>query len=170
MAPPLKPEELLLPVTVIRVTMHTTGYFFESDTRSGNHASIFLLTGNYKSVRLNMTKAGPTDTMGTYTETRCEYESSHSSLHDIDIPAVTGLTVDHVIRLILTKGRRNYRLAPSGVGCRFLVKTIIEDLEGTGYIHPDGKDAIVQAYNDLQYNYSQGQSPEFEAIVPGTFV
>ncbi|PGH27217.1 hypothetical protein AJ80_01174 [Polytolypa hystricis UAMH7299] len=121
MSTTLTTADYALPVGDIRVTMHTTGKFFESDTPSGNHASIFLLTGNGTSVRLNMTKAGPTDTIGTYTEDRCLYDKSRSSLHDIDLRAVTGLTLEHVTRLIVTKGRHKYRLAPSGVGCRFWV-------------------------------------------------
>jgi hypothetical protein len=53
-------------VHTIRVTIHTTGKFFEGDTRSGNHASIYLLTEDgSSSIRLNMTKVGPTATMGT---------------------------------------------------------------------------------------------------------
>lgn len=47
-------------------TIHTAGLVLESDTRSGNHASILLLMGELSSVRLNMTKAGPNNTEGTY--------------------------------------------------------------------------------------------------------
>ncbi|KAK2735610.1 hypothetical protein FQN55_002194 [Onygenales sp. PD_40] len=167
MGPALTAADYSLPVNCIRVTIHTLGKFFESDTRSGNHASIFLLTGDEMSVRLNMTKAAPTDTMGTYTQERCLYDTSRTSLHDMDLPAVQGFTVQHVIHLINEKGRHKYRLAPSGVGCRFWVKTVIEDLKSAGYIDPV---SAVQVCNGLQYNYSRDREPEFEAIVPGTFV
>jgi hypothetical protein len=81
-------------VHTFRVTVHTTGYSFEGDTRSGNHASIYLLTSDgITSIRLNMIKAGPTDAIGTYEVTHCNYQHSDSSLHDFDIPAVEGLTV-----------------------------------------------------------------------------
>ncbi|KAK2789861.1 hypothetical protein FQN53_001224 [Emmonsiellopsis sp. PD_33] len=153
MGPALTAADYSLPVNCIRVTIHTLGKFFESDTRSGNHASIFLLTGDEMSVRLNMTKAAPTDTMGTYTQERCLYDTSRTSLHDMDLPAVQGFTVQHVIHLINEKGRHN--------------KTVIEDLKSAGYIDPV---SAVQVCNGLQYNYSRDREPEFEAIVPGTFV
>jgi hypothetical protein len=111
-----------LAVHTIRVTMHTTGKFFEGDTHSGNHASIYLLTADgSSSVRLNMVKAGPVDTMGTYEISYCNYRDSNSSLHNFDIQAAPGLLVQHVISLINQKGRHKYRLARSGVGCRFWV-------------------------------------------------
>ncbi|KAL3713822.1 hypothetical protein TMatcc_002527 [Talaromyces marneffei ATCC 18224] len=118
---PLTPAEYDLPVRLIRITIHTTGKFFESDTRSGNHASIFLVIGVNRSVRINMTKAGPTDTMGTYTVTWCDYDVSNSSVRDIDITPVQGLTVRHITHLITRNGRDKYMLAPSGVGCRYWV-------------------------------------------------
>ena len=68
-----------------------------------------------------MTKAGPTDTEGTYTEERYFYETSHSTVHSNELRAVGSLTVGHVIQLISVKARKNYTLAPSGVGCRFWV-------------------------------------------------
>lgn len=110
-----------LPVITIRVTIHTMGIFFESDTRSGNHASIFLILGPSMSVRLNMTKANPTDTMGTYTETLCRYISSNSSLHEIDLVAANGVRLQDLLDYIRTTRMDRYRLAPSGVGCRFWV-------------------------------------------------
>lgn len=109
-------------VHTIRVTVHTTGKFFESDTRSGNHASIYLLTADgSSSIRLNMTKAGPSDTMGTYQISHCNYRESNSTLHNFDIQAAPGLTVQHVLSLINQKRRHKYRLARSGVRCRFWV-------------------------------------------------
>ena len=110
-----------LPVHSIRVVVHTTGIFFDSDTRSGNHASIFLTTGDGKSVRLNMVKGGPTDTMGTYREQRCEYDVSNSSLRVFDLQASEGLTVGHVLQFVRAKGRHIYKLASNGLGCRFWV-------------------------------------------------
>lgn len=110
-----------LKVQAIRVTVHTTGLFFESDTRSGNHASIFLLTSDGNSVRLNMTKAQPTHTMGTYIVHHCTYRESTSSLGNFDLHVKEGLTVKDVLSLVHAKGRDRYRLAPSGLGCRFWV-------------------------------------------------
>jgi hypothetical protein len=109
-------------VHTIRVTIHTTGKFFEGDTRSGNHASIYLLTEDgSSSIRLNMTKVGPTATMGTYQITHCNYRNSNSSLYNFDIQAAPGLTVQHVLSLIDQNRRHKYRLARSGVGCRYWV-------------------------------------------------
>ncbi|KMP09862.1 hypothetical protein CIHG_07192 [Coccidioides immitis H538.4] len=114
-------EHYLLPVTSIRVTIHTLGIFFESDTRSENHTSIYLLTGDKQSVQLNMIKAGPTDVMGTLLRKRCGYDLSNTALKRIDLQAIQGLTVGQVLQLLDQKGRANYKLAPSGMGCRFWV-------------------------------------------------
>ncbi|KAJ5939731.1 hypothetical protein N7466_002865 [Penicillium verhagenii] len=51
---PLATTDHPCPVQAIKVTVHTTGFFFEGDTRSGNHASIYLLIPNGDSVQLNM--------------------------------------------------------------------------------------------------------------------
>lgn len=118
----LTPQDLLLVVTTIRVTIHTMGKFFQGDTRSGNHASIYLLIANSnKSVRLNMIKAGATDVNGTFEYEKYEYQDSNSSVHDFDMQAIRGLTVDNVLSLVKGNGRDKYRLARSGVGCRFWV-------------------------------------------------
>ncbi|TGO61284.1 hypothetical protein BOTNAR_0131g00010 [Botryotinia narcissicola] len=111
-----------LVVKAIRVTIHTTGKFFESDIRSGNHASIFLLTSNDASVRLNMTKTSADATMGTYKIRYCSYQRTSSSLRDFDFTATSqGLTVGHVLKLIEQKKRNKYQLALSGLGCRHWV-------------------------------------------------
>src|SRR5699024_3817408 len=102
-------------------TTHTVGFVFESDTRIANHVFIYLLMGDLPSARLNMTKAGPTDTEGTCTGDYYSYEVSRSTVHFSDLRAVGGMTVGHVTQLISSKGRKNYTLAPSSVSCRFWV-------------------------------------------------
>ncbi|KAM5476802.1 hypothetical protein MauCBS54593_000072 [Microsporum audouinii] len=166
---PLTDADLALPVTIIRITIHSMGMFFESDTRSGNHASIFLIVGPYASVRLNMTKAGPTDTMGTYTKSLCPFVVSNSSLHNIDLIAAGGVTVRHLIDYIHTTGMEKYRLAPSGVGCRFWVKSVIQGFESAGFVASSSPVKADGAAHRLRYNYSRDQAPEFEEIVPGSF-
>lgn len=44
--------------------------------------------------------------------------------------------------------------------------TILEDIRLTGLISSAD---VVQAQNDLQYNYSKEQEREYDEIVPGTF-
>ncbi|KAL1849096.1 hypothetical protein Plec18170_007755, partial [Paecilomyces lecythidis] len=63
---PLSPSETCLCIYTIRIAVHSLGRFLSSDSRSGNHASIYLLVGNGAAIRLDMFKAGVTDTMGTY--------------------------------------------------------------------------------------------------------
>ena len=109
-------------VHTIGVNVHTMGKIFEGDTRSGNHASIFLLTTDgISSVRLNMIKAGPTDSMGTYELTYCNFRNASSSLHNYDIQAVEGSIFRHVLLLIIGMGRHKYKLACSSVVCWFWV-------------------------------------------------
>jgi hypothetical protein len=78
---------------------------FSDDTRSVNHASIYLLTEDGKpSIRLNMALPGVNDSrgstwtideMGNYETTHCNYLKSTSSLRDFDLQAVLGLKVLH---------------------------------------------------------------------------
>ncbi|KAF3390890.1 hypothetical protein DPV78_011000 [Talaromyces pinophilus] len=117
-----------------------------------------------------MSKAGATDTMGTYTITRCAYESSDNSVRNIDITPVQGLTVRHITHLITRNGRDRYMLAPSGVGCRYWVATVIHDVASVGYISPTSSITANSAVQLLRYNYSRGKNAEYEEIVPGRFV
>ncbi|KAF5871212.1 uncharacterized protein Bfra_007725 [Botrytis fragariae] len=160
-----------LDVHTIRVTVHTTGKFFEGDTRSGNHASIFLLTSNNASVRLNMTKLSADATMGTYQMIYCRYQRTNSSLRDFDLTATgRGLKVGHVLELVKKKRRNEYQLARSGLGCRHWVKTVIRDFNDAGFISSSSTLTTEDAINGLRYNYSKGKDPEPEKIDPGTFV
>ncbi|KAF7897893.1 uncharacterized protein EAF01_008859 [Botrytis porri] len=160
-----------LKIQKIRVTVHTTGKFFPSDTRSGNHASIYLLTSNNASVRLNMAKLSADATMGTYQTIYCSYQDTNSSLKDFDLKATgRGLTVGHVLGLVEEKNRDKYKLARSGLGCRHWVRTIINDLHEAGYISSSSPLSTEDALNALKYNYSKGKNPEREDIDPGTFV
>ncbi|KAF7935314.1 uncharacterized protein EAE97_008221 [Botrytis byssoidea] len=167
----VKESDYDLVVKAIRVTVHTTGKFFESDIRSGNHASIFLLTSNDASVRLNMTKTSADATMGTYEIKYCSYQRTNSSLRDFDLTATSqGLTVGHVLQLIEKKKRDEYQLARSGLGCRHWVKTVIRDFNDAGFISSSSPLTTEDAVNGLRYNYSKGKNPELEEIDPGTFV
>ncbi|KZF26983.1 hypothetical protein L228DRAFT_235983 [Xylona heveae TC161] len=160
--PTATPAQLAQNVLLIRITMHNMGRFFEDDTRSGNHTSIFLITSNRASIRLNMTKAGATDTMGTYTISFCGYTDSNSSVTNIDITPVQGLTAAHFTQLITQNHRERYQLARSGVDCRFWVSTVINDMALAGYISGSSAISASRAREMLRYNYSKGKQPQFE--------
>ncbi|KAM0158090.1 hypothetical protein ACHAQE_005675 [Botrytis cinerea] len=160
-----------LNVIAIRVTIHTTGKFFEDDDRSGNHASIYLLTSIDTSVRLNMTKLGADATMGTFQATYCRYQQTNSSLRDFDLTATSqGLKVGQILQLVYNNGRDKYQLARSGLGCRHWVKTVIRDFDGAGFVSSRSRVTTEDAVNGLRYNYSKGKQPVLEEMDPGTFV
>ncbi|KAK2808770.1 hypothetical protein FQN50_004442 [Emmonsiellopsis sp. PD_5] len=117
-----------------------------------------------------MIKANPTAIMGTLERKFCLYEVSNTALHNIDLRTIEGLTVGKIIDLLEQKGRDKYQLAPSGVGCRFWVKTMLQDMEDAGYIDPTSPTRVSQAYEDIEYNYSKGQARELSPIVPGVFL
>ncbi|RDW61107.1 uncharacterized protein DSM5745_10605 [Aspergillus mulundensis] len=167
---PINDSDRSLVVQQVRVVVHTMGYFFDGDTRSGNHASIFLVTGSEQSIRLNIIKDGPTDTMGTLQIQVCEYVNSTSALRKWDFPAPPSRTVGQFLDLLVSKGRHRYQLARSGVGCRFWVSTMIEDYESARYLVSTVTMNAVSLKNALQYNYTRDQGPEYEPMVPGTFV
>ncbi|KAJ5100294.1 hypothetical protein N7456_006346 [Penicillium angulare] len=128
-----------LTVTHITATIHTMRCFLESDTRSLNHASIFICMPDGGSVRLNMIKKESTSTMGTLELTRCSYQVSNSSLYDCNLAARVGLTVKDVIDLFAT---------------------FIADLEQHGYIRPTESSNAAVLQHNLQHNRSVGQSPD----------
>lgn len=110
------PDVNLYPVTAIRVVIHTTGKFFEGDTCSGNHASIYLLvTGG--SVHINMKKAQAHHTHGTLEVKTHNYQVSRSTLRSWDLTPSTELTVGHVLAYVSC--RRGFNLSRSGKGCRY---------------------------------------------------
>lgn len=117
----LTEEDYALPVNYIRVIIEVPETGHESDTYSGSHPSIYLLISDSGSVRLNMFRARPDDTMGTYALERCLYRCIDYPLKVVDLSAAKGITVGDVIRLIEGKGRDRYELADSGTGCRFWV-------------------------------------------------
>lgn len=121
MSTPLTEADYALAVNYIRVIIEVPETGHESDTYSGSHPSIYLLTRDSGSVRLNMFRARPDDTMGTYAPERCLYRCIDYPLKVIDLSAVEGLTVGDITRLIEGKGRDRYELADSGTGCRFWV-------------------------------------------------
>lgn len=118
---PLTEANYALLVDYIRVIIEVPETGHESDTYSGSHPSIYLLTNDDGSVRLNMSRAKPEDTMGTYAPERCSYRCIDYPLKVVDLSAVKGLTVGDVTRLIEGKGRDRYELVVSGTGCRFWV-------------------------------------------------
>ncbi|ORY57236.1 uncharacterized protein BCR38DRAFT_490207 [Pseudomassariella vexata] len=140
------PDVNLYPVTAIRVVIHTTGKFFEGDTRSGNHASIYLLvTGG--SVHINMKKAQAHHTHGTLEVKTHSYQVSRT----------------YVSR------RRGFNLSRSGKGCRYWVYTILNDLNAAGYISAQSDPSVASVQSWLQFNYSRNQDPEPEPMEEGTF-
>jgi hypothetical protein len=128
----------VLRVQAIRVTIHNVKtsrlkrlfgwlvqpmsmcFSVELDMRSRNHASIFLLTSDERSIRLNMTKMSREDVIGTFVVQHCSYRSSNNSLRNVDILA-EDLTVEKVLQLVHEKGRDRYLLSRCGLGCRFWV-------------------------------------------------
>lgn len=47
---------------------------------------------------------------------------------------------------------------------------MLQDMEDAGYIDPASPTRVRQAYEDIEYNYSEGQVRELSPIVPGVFV
>ncbi|KZF21964.1 hypothetical protein L228DRAFT_143907 [Xylona heveae TC161] len=165
----LTEEQNALRVEAVRVTVLSVGYVFDSDTRSGNLASIYLLTSDGNSVRLNMTKANITHTMGTLEVKHCIYRDAYSSLANYNLEVRDNLTVGNVLDLLLELGRDKYRLSASRLGCRFWVTTIIDDLENYGHMSPTNAGNSALVGRALQYNYTGRASPEFEPMVPVLF-
>ncbi|WEW56150.1 hypothetical protein PRK78_001585 [Emydomyces testavorans] len=164
MSKPVSDDDVAEAVRVIRVTIHTTGFPFESSTRSDNHASIFLVMDNSvdsgKSVRVTM--------MRNYSECKCEYAYSLSSVKDVDLKPTANVTVGKFLDLIREKKLDKYELHPDGVGCRFWVKSALQAFQTAGLVDPSAD--LSEVYEALEYNHSRGQPPQFSPMVAGKFL
>lgn len=116
---PILPSDSSLPIRAIRIAVHSIGLFFDSDIRSGNHVSIYLLVGSGASIRLDMFKANSTDTIGTYRVRWCEYEVSRRAVKVFNMKPMDRLVVGNVLDMVEKEGRGRYLLARNGLGCRF---------------------------------------------------
>ncbi|KAL2823223.1 hypothetical protein BDW59DRAFT_163564 [Aspergillus cavernicola] len=156
-------------LTGIRVVVHNMGYRLPSDTRSLNHASIFLVITSTQSIRLNMVRMRIEDATGTVQITHCEYINPFSAIQNFTLRVSENITVDQCLKTLFYNWRDHYRLVESGAGCRFWVATMIEDFEQAGYIESSSGYNAASLKEFLQYNYSVGSAPTYDPMVPGSF-
>ncbi|KKZ63879.1 hypothetical protein EMCG_01832 [[Emmonsia] crescens] len=161
MSQPISTDDLINPMRVIRVTIHTMGFPFENSTRSDNHASIFLVVNSQSSVRMTM--------MNNYSEMTCEYDVSLSSVKDVDLKPTTNATVGEFFDLIHQKKLDQYELHAdewaAAFGCK---KSALQAFQTAGLIDPSA--SVSQAYEALEYNYSRNQPPQLSPMIAGKFL
>jgi hypothetical protein len=100
------------------------------------HWRLFCQIGRGASVEINNQKLQATDLLTRLYFTYRQYITSNRStvVDTLDIGPSQGLTANHIISLLLHKGRDRYQLSQDGSGCRFWCETVIADLEGASYI------------------------------------
>lgn len=103
-----------LPVLSIKLVLSDYGY---ENGRSLNHATIYLVTPDQTSVRLNM-MFGLED-IGVLEIRRCDYDHPRNASSYYFLAAAEGLTVGKVVSFIRMKKRDQYEFNEYGVGCRF---------------------------------------------------
>ena len=122
-----------LTVRTIRVVAHTMGPVVPGGQLSQNHWSVYLLTNDGNSVRLNMIPQ-PTNLIGSLNITTHMYTTSESAVRFFDFPSVE-VPVEYILQLIHQKGRERFRFEERGVGCRHwvYVKEIYETCRSHTY-------------------------------------
>jgi hypothetical protein len=108
-------------VIKVRVVAHTMGPVVPGGQLSQNHWSIYLLSPDGGSVRLNMEWVRDTGDKGKFIVTRHAYAQTTSAVRVFDYDVASGAKVQSFLRVLGEKKRQNYKLTSSGVGCRFWV-------------------------------------------------
>lgn len=109
-------------VICVRVVCHTLGPVQSGGQLSQNHWSIYLLTPDNGSVRLNMEWVpGSANDKGTFSITRHLYAMTNSAVKVFDYQVANGMKVSNFFTSLRDKKRQNYNMTPTGVGCRFWV-------------------------------------------------
>ena len=109
-------------VVKLRVVAHTMGPVVPGGQLSQNHWSIYLLSPDGGSVRLNMEWIrGAANDKGKFTVTKHAYAKTNSAVRIFDYDVVSGTKVQSFLKIIGDKKRQNYKMTPTGVGCRFWV-------------------------------------------------
>jgi hypothetical protein len=109
-------------VYAFRVVVHTMGPVRTGSQISHNHWSIYMLSQNHTSVRLNMAHSGdPENNIGDFSVKMYEYQLTQSRVEYWDINTVEEHLAADIVRAIREKGRDKYELTSNGTGCRYWV-------------------------------------------------
>lgn len=107
-------------VIKVRVVAHTMGPVIPGGQLSQNHWSFYLLSADGGSVRLNMEWVrGATDDNGKFTVAKHAYAQTNSAVRYFDYDVASGTKVQSFLKTIREKKRHNYKMTPTGVGCRY---------------------------------------------------
>lgn len=109
-------------VIKVRIVAHTLGPVVPGGQLSQNHWSFYLLNPDGGSVRLNMEWVpGSENDKGKFSVTRHAYAQTTSAVHVFDYEVPNGMKVVNFLQVLRDKKRHNYKMTPTGVGCRFWV-------------------------------------------------
>lgn len=105
-----------------RLTTHTTGVINAGEPHSHSHWTIYLVHNN-TSTRLSMRIDQRHEIeypQGKLVISDVNYTTpSNSAVRFWDFPAVPNITVQDVLRVILSHRRQEYNMGENGRGCRF---------------------------------------------------
>lgn len=109
-------------VTKVRIVAHTMGPVAPGGQLSQNHWSIYLLSPDGGSVRLNMEWVpGTADDKGKLSVTKHAYAHTTSAVKVFDYEVAKDSKVQAFLQTLRNKKRQNYKMTSTGVGCRFWV-------------------------------------------------
>lgn len=103
----------------IRIIVHTTGRWANSNM-SDNHVTILLLLEGNNSIQLNMaTDEG--DTLGVFIWALRAWQESNSAITSLDIALQKSCTVGNLYQILREAGMHRYQFSGGGSGCRHWV-------------------------------------------------
>ncbi|MCJ1440496.1 MAG: hypothetical protein MMC23_000980 [Stictis urceolatum] len=145
-------------VIKLRVVAHTMGPVIPGGQVSQNHWSFYLLIPDGGSVRINMEwKPDSPDDRGKLGIIKHTYAQTTSAVRTFDYDVHRNARVASFLQIIGNKRRQNYKMTPTGVGCRFWVITVLEDWFQAGLVTTP--DAVQSLAGDIRFNYSKYLEP-----------
>ncbi|KAL2126666.1 hypothetical protein VTI74DRAFT_436 [Chaetomium olivicolor] len=132
-----------------------------------NHWCCFLETYDKTSVRLDMMPGYGSDGLrGKIQIVSKEYAYTRNNVHVLSFDAVSGVTVQKIVDLIMSRGRQKYQFTPEWEGCRYWNLILIQDMVTAGYI-PSGSSN--QAEEAMLWYWVYPQGKEKRVLRKGTF-
>ena len=133
------------PVAAVFFHCSETG---KASRRAAHWRLFFQLGGRYRgrSVEFNSQRLQEDMRTRLYVTYR-QYQTSTRSreIGNTAVPVASGVTLGHVLALVLQNGRDRYTLNDGGSGCRYWCLTVLNDLELARYVN-QGSGANVEAF------------------------
>ncbi|KAJ5984607.1 hypothetical protein N7481_006706 [Penicillium waksmanii] len=165
-------EESILDLSVekIRPSFLAAEYGVDPSAHLDTHAVLYLLTADGNSIELNMGSPSALTDMGRMIIGQRTFRRHRHCFKHWSLVVRPGLTVRDILRAIQEERRHIYQFHRSGLGCRYWVRTVINDFREHGFFYLTQNRPLRRFMKGVGYSYPRGQAPEKSPIVRGRFL